>query len=174
MEDSFKRIHPKDINENFIELIGYDWMLITAGEIESFNTMTAAWGGTGFLWNKAVAFIFVRPQRYTYEFTEKYENFTLCFFDETYRDILKFCGTHSGRDVDKVKECELTPCKTRGSGIYFKESRLVLECKKLYYDDINPENFIDKGLEKIYAMKDYHRIYIGEVVDCFIKKEELK
>jgi flavin reductase (DIM6/NTAB) family NADH-FMN oxidoreductase RutF len=167
MNENFIKIDPKEINENIFNLIGKDWMLITAGNIESFNTMTASWGGFGILWNKSVAYIFIRPQRFTYSFTEKFDQFTLCFFNDKYRDILKFCGTKSGRDTDKIKETGLLPKETELGNIYFKQSKLIIECKKLYFDDLKPENFIDKSIEKNYPKQDYHRLYIGEIINCF-------
>ena len=98
-----------EINENAVKLIGKEWMLITAGNMENYNTMTASWGNIGFLWGKPVATIYVRPQRYTLEYIEREECFTLSFFPEQYRKALNICGTKSGRDTDKVKEAGLTP-----------------------------------------------------------------
>ncbi len=143
-------------------------MLITAGNIKSFNTMTASWGGLGVLWNKNVAFIFIRPQRYTYGFAERSGFFTLSFFGEEYRDALNFCGSHSGRDVNKMEHTGLIPVETDRGNVYFSQARTVMECRKLYAGDILPEQFIDRALEKkIYPSKDYHRFYIGEIVKCF-------
>ena len=103
-----KKIAPKDIDKNVIKLIGQDWMLVTAGDQEKFNMMTASWGSMGYLWNKPVVMVFVRPQRYTFEFTEKKDEFTLSFFDEKYRHALNVCGSVSGRDVNKVQESART------------------------------------------------------------------
>jgi flavin reductase (DIM6/NTAB) family NADH-FMN oxidoreductase RutF len=165
----FKPIKATDFPGNPVQLIGYDWMLITAGNIDHFNTMTAAWGGLGFLWKKPMATIFIRPQRYTYEFTEKYREFTLSFFDKEYLSALQLCGTKSGRDMDKVKEAGLTPLVSEHGNIYFEEARLVIECEKVYYDDINPGHFIDTSIEKNYPLKDYHRMYIGFIINCLVK-----
>lgn len=154
-------------NLNPFNLIGNDWMLITSGKKENFNTMTASWGALGVLWNKKVAFCFVRPQRYTFEFMEENENFTLSFFEDRYKDALKICGRKSGRDCDKVKEANLTPCFSDG-GIYFKEAKMVLVCKKIYSQFINPECIIEKDLEKNYEMKDYHKMFVGEIKECLV------
>ncbi|NLC68454.1 MAG: flavin reductase family protein [Clostridiaceae bacterium] len=143
-------------------------MLITAGTKDNFNTMTASWGGLGVLWEENVSFCFVRPQRYTYEFLEKSDYYTLCFFDEWGREALEYCGTHSGREVDKVAGARLTPAEDNGV-VYFIEARLVLICRKIYYQDIMPENFLDKEIEKFYSDKDYHRMYIGRVEKCLLK-----
>jgi len=143
-------------------------MLITAGDDKGFNTMTASWGGLGVLWNKSVAFTFIRKQRYTYEFTEDNDLFTLCFFDEDYRNALSICGSKSGRDIDKVKETGLTPVHIDGT-TYFDEARLVLVCKKQYFQDIDPKNFLNADIEKNYPAKDYHRMYIGEIVKVLVR-----
>ncbi len=156
------------IDENIFKLIGSDWMLITAGTEDSFNTMTASWGGLGVLWNKPVSYIFVRPQRYTYEFLEKNKSYSLSFFDEKYRKALSLCGSKSGRDLDKVKEAGLTPVVSDDGIVHFAEAKLVLECSKLYYQDIDPSHFLDKAIEQFYN-KDYHRMYIGEIKNI-IKK----
>jgi flavin reductase (DIM6/NTAB) family NADH-FMN oxidoreductase RutF len=150
------------IDESVFKLIGDDWMLVTSGNINSFNTMTASWGGMGVLWNKPVSYIFIRPTRYTYEFLEKNETYTLSFFTEKYRKALSLCGSKSGRDTDKVKEAGLTPEETVKDMVSFKEAKLVIECKKLYFQDINPANFLDASINKMYN-NDYHRMYIGEI-----------
>jgi flavin reductase (DIM6/NTAB) family NADH-FMN oxidoreductase RutF len=144
-------------------------MLITAGQADDFNTMTAAWGGIGFLWNKPMATIFIRPQRYTYEFVENNETFSLCFFEKEHHGILQFCGTKSGRDTDKVAETGLIPLTSALGNIYFEQARLVLECQKVYFDDIKPEGFLDPALNKIYPQHDFHRMYIGFINNCMIK-----
>ena len=100
----FKEIKPEELEFNPFRLIGKDWMLITAGTEEKFNTMTASWGSVGILWNKPAVTIYVRPTRYTYEFVEKYDEFTISFFSEEYRSALNFCGSKSGRDYDKALE----------------------------------------------------------------------
>jgi flavin reductase (DIM6/NTAB) family NADH-FMN oxidoreductase RutF len=102
MNSEFLTIKPDQITDNVFKLIGSDWMLITAGTLHEFNTMTASWGGMGVLWNKNVCWCVIRPHRYTYRFTEDADRFTLSFFEEEHRGILKFCGTRSGRDVDKL------------------------------------------------------------------------
>lgn len=165
--NSHIKFSPSDLNENVFKLLDKDWMLITAGEAENYNTMTASWGGFGVLWNKPVAFIFIRPQRHTFSFTERCNSFTLSFFDERYREALNFCGSKSGRDYDKAKETGLTPLSVN-KNVAFAESRLILECTKLYLQDINPEGFIDKELiAKIYPSSDFHRMYVGEIVNAY-------
>lgn len=112
----------KDLTENFFEAIGKEWMLVTSGSKEKFNTMTASWGGIGFLWNKAVAFIFIRPERYTYEFIEKNDMLTLSFLGSGNRSIYNICGSKSGRDTDKIKESGLLPLTTPDGNMTFEQA----------------------------------------------------
>lgn len=166
-----KRIEIKDLTENFFETISKEWMLITAGTPEHFNTMTASWGGIGFLWNKPVAFVFIRPERYTYEFAEKNEYLTLSFLGDENRQIHNICGSKSGRDTDKVQETGLKPLPTPEGNITFEQSRLTLECRKLYSRMLEPESFIDKQpLEKWYSENNgMHKMYIVEIVNVWKK-----
>lgn len=158
-----KQIEINEFSENPFKLIGSDWMLITAKKGDKTNMMTASWGGVGILWNKPVATIYVRPQRYTKEFIDNEEYFSLCVLPEDYRQILNYCGTKSGRDEDKIAETKLTIDESEKAPI-FKESRLVLICKKLYAQDLTEQSFIDKSLvEKNYQAKDFHTMYIAEI-----------
>lgn len=166
----FKKTDVEILKDNPFKLMDKDWMLITAGTLDSFNAMTASWGGVGVLWNKKVAFCFVRPTRYTYQFMEKYEFFTLTFFKEEFREILNLCGEKSGRDTDKTKETGLKPLKSPNNSIYFEQARLVFECKKIYCDGIKPELFLDDKIHKAYLLKDYHRMYIGEILNCLVSE----
>lgn len=166
-----QKINPKEIDENVIRLIGDEWMLVAAGDREKFNMMTASWGSMGFLWNKPVVMVFVRPQRYTYEFTEKEDMLTLSFFGEQYRRALNVCGSVSGRDTDKVKESGLTPYFTEAGNPAFEEASLVLECRKLYVDFLKEEAFVDsKIVDAQYKQKDFHKMYVVEIVNAWVKK----
>lgn len=170
MKNSFNKIEPGEIEGNPFKLIGADWMLITAGGSDSYNTMTASWGGMGVFWNRNVVWCVIRPQRYTYEFMEKADTFTLSFFDEEYRDALMVCGTKSGRNIDKAAETGLTPVDGNLDGTTaFKEARLVIECRKIYFQDLVPRNFVDPSIDENYPQKDYHRMYFGEIVNCWVK-----
>ena len=166
----FTKIDPKEIQENVFSLIGDRWMLITAGTKEKCNTMTASWGGLGVLWGKPVATVYIRPQRYTMEFVEGSEFFTLAFFREEYRKTLALCGSQSGRDVDKVKACGFTVAEAEGGAPYFAQAELVLVCKKAYWQDMDPAHFLDPEIETHYAQRDYHRIFIGEIVEALRKE----
>lgn len=161
----------KGIQENAAKLIGSDWMLITAGTGKDYNTMTASWGGLGNLWNKPVSFIFVRPHRHTYRFVEREDYFSLCFFDEQYREVLNYCGSQSGRDVDKAGVTGLKAVEFSGKTVYFEQARLVLICRKIYFQDIQPGFFVDPSIGALYPMRDYHRMYIGEIVNTLVLQD---
>jgi flavin reductase (DIM6/NTAB) family NADH-FMN oxidoreductase RutF len=161
-------VSPYELRDNFFDAVDNGWMLITAGDEQNFNTMTASWGSFGILWNMPIAQIFIRPQRYTYQFVEQSSYYTLCFFDEKWRKALNFCGAKSGRKYDKPKETGLIPAAT-GHGIAFQQARMVLECRKLYADNLKPEQFIDKGIiRKNYPKSDFHRFFIGEIVNVYL------
>lgn len=143
------------------------WLLLTAGDFESgkFNAMTVGWGSFGVMWNKPFAQVVVRPTRHTYEFMEAFDSFTLTAFPETQRSALQLLGTKSGRDGDKITEAGLTPeAASVVSSPGFAEAELVVECKKIYWDDMNPDRFLVPEIGKCYGENDFHRIYFGEIV----------
>ncbi len=159
----FKTISTKDFTTDPFTMIGTQWMLITAGDENGCNTMTASWGAMGVIWNKSVAHCYVRPTRHTLGYLDESAFFTLSFFSEKYRDALAYCGKHSGRDGDKAKACGLTPVHENGY-TYFAEADTVLVCRKLYRQQFDPACFIDTAVEENnYPLKDYHYHYIGEI-----------
>ncbi|RKX27879.1 MAG: flavin reductase family protein [Candidatus Zixiibacteriota bacterium] len=169
MINKLRPTDPCSINDNVFKAISSDWMLVTAGDLQSYNTMTASWGAFGELWHKKICICFVRPTRYTFKFMEQTDAFTLSFFDESFRDVLKYCGTKSGRDVNKMSFPELTAVAGTTDSVYFAESRLVMECRKIYTHDLDPNRFIDSEIQDEYPRRDYHRMYIGEIIQCLIK-----
>lgn len=168
---AFKEITPKEITNNPFELIGDEWALVTSGSKDKFNTMTVSWGGVGIMWGKPVTFAFIRPQRYTFEFIEKNGFFTMSFFEESMRDALKFCGSKSGRDYDKVKETGLTPTFTEDGIPYFEQAKLVLVCKKMYGQFLNEESIIDSEQVSKWYNGDYHKMYVSEIVKVLTKTD---
>ncbi len=155
----------ENLQMNPFTKIGKEWGLVTAGNIEKSNTMTVSWGGVGVLWNKNVVFIFIRESRYTKEFIDNGETFSLAFLDEEYRSALNFCGSKSGRDFDKWKEAGLTPAEKDGV-IYPKEAKLAFICKKMAAMPFSAEQFIDETLDsKWYSDHDMHTMYVGEILE---------
>ena len=166
----FQERSVQDLTMNPFEKVNKQWMLITAGDEKGFNTMTASWGGLGVIWQKPVATVYLRPQRYTKEFVDKNEYFTVSFYGEAHRKALQLCGTLSGRDTDKTAQAGLTPYFVDGTAA-FAEAELILVCRKLYQQELRPELFTDAGLEQaMYPEKDYHTMYIGEIVKVLQKQ----
>ena len=169
----FRTIEPEQIKDNPFKLVGADWMLITAGPPEAYNTMTGGWGGVGVLWRKNVCWCVIRPVRYTYEFMERADSFTLCFFDDSLKPALELCGTKSGRDIDKAAAAGLTPIPGELAGTTcFAEARMVIELRKIYFHDLDPAHFLDPSIDDNYPQRDYHRMYFGEVVNVRIKRQD--
>ena len=161
---NFTVMRPDEFQRSPFYQIGKKWMLITAEDKTGVNAMTASWGGLGVMWGKNVAFIAVRPQRFTKNVIDNSDSFSLCFFPEDYRETLSYMGTVSGREEDKVKKSGLTICH-EGKTPYFQEARTVLLCKKLYAQQLEPGCFLVPGLkEQWYEEEDYHTMYIAEIV----------
>ena len=169
MKERFVEIDPDKLEENPFRLIGKEWMLVTAGSKEDYNTMTASWGGLGFMWEKRIAFCMVRPTRYTYQFMERFDRYTLSFFDKKYKKALNYCGSHSGRDVDKAAGAGITPAG-EGDAVWFAEARLVLVCRKIFTGDVDPSRLLDRKIEEFYPLKDYHRLYFGEIEAALVRE----
>ena len=165
-----KEISIEQLKVNPVTLIGGEWALLTAGNKENgFNTMTVSWGHIGELWNKPTTVVYVRPQRYTKEFVDANDTFTLTFFDGNYMKELGYLGKVSGRDEDKIAKSGLHVEMVDGQPT-FEEASQVLVCKKLYHDTMKPENFYGtEEDEKWYLDKDYHTMYIAEIVAAYEK-----
>ena len=169
-----KEIEFSALQMNPMTLIAKEWMLLTAGcEDRGYNTMTASWGHLGAIWGQGgglpTAVCYVRPQRYTKEFMDREELYTLCFFPEEYKKALGYLGSHSGRDGDKVAQVGLTPVFEDGY-TYFAEAKLVLVCRKLYQAPLVQEGFVDKSIiDQCYPGGDFHDMYIGEIVKVLTK-----
>lgn len=167
---NFEPISVNDFSPRIFDLWLKQWMLLTSGSYKNnhYNTMTVAWGSIGAMWNKPFVQVVVRPTRFTFEFMEKYQTFTLCAFREEYRNDLQLLGTKSGRDGDKIAETRLEVIAAQKvDAPVFRQAELVIECKKLYWQDLDPENFLNPGIEKNYPRKDYHRIYFGQIEGIF-------
>ena len=160
---TMKEIKPEELSENPFKLIGSDWLLVVAEKEKRVNMLTASWGQVGVMWGKPVVNIFIRQSRFTKTYLDSGETFTLCVLPSEMRDVYNFCGSKSGRDFDKVKETGLS-VEHDGQYPYFKESRLVFECKKLYEQIVSESAFLDKELyKKWYPTDDLHTQYIAEI-----------
>lgn len=168
---AFKKIDIAELNFNPFSKIGKEWMLLTSGTAENFNTMTASWGQLGVLWNKNVLTCYIRPNRYTYGYIEDNELFTASFLGEEYRKALAFCGSHSGRDCDKMAETGLSAVELDGA-VGIEQADMVIVCRKLYSYDLCKDGFLtDDGIDEQFFSKDpYHRAYIAEIVGVYISE----
>jgi flavin reductase (DIM6/NTAB) family NADH-FMN oxidoreductase RutF len=166
---NFKEINIKELNINPFE-IKTKWMLVTGGNELGVNTMTASWGGFGVMWQKEVAFVVIRPQRYTKEFVDANESFSLCFFDKGYKKQLSYLGEVSGRDEDKISNSGLTVAYNNGVP-YFEEAERVLIVKKLYAQPMGEEFFINEKISgQWFPQKDFHTLYVAEITKVLIKE----
>lgn len=166
----YRKLSADKIPGNFVKMLSEDWMLITAGNKDKFNMMTASWGGFGVLYNKPVVFCFINPARYTYKIMETQgDTFTLTFYTEMYRDALNYCGTKSGKDEDKVKGSGLTPVQMPNGSMAFEQAWMIIECKKLVSQSLNPDAINDNEVKANWLDKPMHKMYIGEIVNVWVK-----
>lgn len=165
----YKRIAADKIPGNIIKMLSEDWMLITAGNNQQFNMMTASWGGLGMLYGKPTATCFINPTRFTYQLMEKNDTYTLTFYTEAYRDALKYCGSNSGKNADKVKGSGLTPITTPEGSKAFGEAWLIIECRKLVSQSLMPEAISDTKIKEEWVGKQLHKMYIGEIINVWVK-----
>ena len=166
---SYRTVKPEELTGNVFNMIGRDWMLVCAEKNDKFNAMTASWGGLGVLWRKNVAFVFVRPQRYTYEFLEKTDKMTLSFFGEEYRDALRICGTKSGRECNKIAEAGLTPFSVNDGCTAFREANVIMECTKMYAGFLREEDIVDPAVMNEYKNGDFHKMYVVSIDRILVK-----
>lgn len=150
------------------------WLVLTGGDYYAgkYNSMIVGWGGFGTIWKKPFALVLVRPQRYTYEFMEQFDSYTLSALPKKYRAELELLGTKSGRDLDKFASTGLTPIPSNHiSAPGLDEAELIIECRKIYWQDLDPNNFLVPYISKQYPLKDYHRIYFSEILSISGTKE---
>lgn len=167
--EEFNQIDVEKIPGNIIKMLGKDWMLITAGNGNNFNMMTASWGGLGMMFGKPTAFSFVFPARNTYSLLRNSDTYTLSFYPEAYRDVLKMCGSKSGKDTDKVKESGLTPITTPSGSKAFNEAWLIIECRKTLTQPLFKDGLNNESLKNEYSSKDLPTLFGGEIINAWIK-----
>ena len=166
-----RAVDPKTLKPEVYQAFGTQYALLTAGDRDCCNTMTIGWCQLGRLWNQPVCTVYVRPERYTYEFTEKHDYFTVSVMPLEAKQTMAFCGSKSGRDVDKIKECGLTLCYGKEDAPFFDEAELVLVCKKIYMQDLEPNGVLeDEKILSFYGENGgWHRMYVGRVEEAYLK-----
>ena len=159
------------LTPEILRVFGQQNPLLTAGDRSGLNTMTIGWCQLGRLWSVPVCTVFVRPERYTYQFMESRDYFTVSVLPPELKKITAFCGSRSGRDVDKVKECGLTVRCGAGDAPFFDEAEWVLVCRKLYAQDMDPAAMLDgEIILPYYGEKGgWHRMYVGQVVEAYAR-----
>ena len=193
-ENGFKKFNVKeDFTEN-----GFQWFhdaeLLAAGDKEKSNAMTIGWGGIGTLWGRTALTVYVAEKRYTKEFMDKAEYFTVMAFDvkdskgrssESHQarldgrvvteldavKVLNYMGTKSGRDGDKAQALGLHTAYTANGTPYYTEATMVIECKIMYAAPFDPQYFKSDAPKNMYANfpAGIHSMYIGEVVNAWKK-----
>lgn len=167
--NAFRETKPEEFQISPFAKIGNDWMLVTAERVGIVNSMTASWGGLGVLWAKNVAYVVIRPQRYTKEFVDAAGTFSLSFFGRDARQMLNYMGSISGRAENKVEKASLTVVREDGIP-YFDEASTVLLCRKMAAQRLDPACFLDPVIDaKFYPEKDYHTLYIAEVTKILMR-----
>jgi len=174
-EQLFLKIDAEQLKDNVFKLVGKDWTCITAGNDSLFNSMTASFGGWGILFNKPVTWCILRANRYTLELIRKEKKYTMCYFDDKYKNELLLFGSKSGRNSNKMKETKLTAIKTPEGNIAYKEARLIIECKLSQITTVKPEDFYSEDAKKFIVeacneLKDCHKLVFGEITAIWIKK----
>ena len=162
-----KEINIYDLKFDFNDYI--QGFLVTSGSFEKHNMLTAGWGNLGAFWNRPTMTVYIRKSRYTYQFIDNNDYFTCSFFDQKQAaDIIKLCGSKSGRDINKTEACDLHPINLAG-GIGFSEAKLIVVCRKLHHFDVNANDFDDSNMgNKTYPHHDFHRGYIGEIIKAYV------
>lgn len=165
-----KLIKPEELTRNPFQMIGKDWLLLTAKKDDKVNTMTASWGGVGIMWGKLVAYIFIRPTRYTKEFVDAGTHLSISVLNDSHRKILSYFGTVSGRDEDKIGKSGLGISEEDGVP-YFSDSEIALICRKLYAQPMDAEFLIDTSIdERWYPKKDWHTMYVVEIEKVMVSE----
>lgn len=164
----FIEVDVKELSLEPVSLWSDTWMLMTAGDMNDCNMMTVGWGSIGCMWSKPFVQVVVRPQRYTREYMDDFDTFTLCAFPEDYRNDLAKLGAISGRERDKLAETSLTLRESaKVAAPSYNEANLILECRKVYRQMMEPAGFIDESIDSNYPANDYHVIYFGEILAAF-------
>lgn len=157
-----------EFSTDVLSVFDKKWALLTAGDSDNFNAMTISWGGLGTIWGKPVATVYVRTSRYTHDFMDAKEFFTVGFYPEECKRILGVLGSKSGRDMDKMKESGLTPVQA-GESMSFKEAEVTLVCRKLFKQQLNVANMPEDVAKAMYQGQAPHDMYIGEIVEIIRK-----
>lgn len=171
----FRQIEPAEIDESVFKLVGEDFTVITSGGISDYNSMVASWGGWGILFNNPVTWCFLRANRYTLEYIKANGTYTMCYFDDPYKEDIMIFGAKSGRDTDKMEEHPMLAVATPGGGVAYKEAKLIIECRITGLTTVSPDDFYTaEGREFIEGgfaeAQDFHKLVFGDITSVWVKK----
>lgn len=172
-ENGFKKI---DVKEDFTEN-GFQWFhdaeLLAAGNKEKSNAMTIGWGGIGTLWGRTALTVYVAEKRYTKQFMDEADYFTVMTFDVKNSKVLRYMGTKSGRDGNKAEVLGLHTAYTANGTPYYTEATMVIECKIMYAAPFDPQYFKSDVPKNMYSNfpPGLHTMYIGEVIGAWEKDQ---
>jgi flavin reductase (DIM6/NTAB) family NADH-FMN oxidoreductase RutF len=174
-DELFVSVAPTELSGNVFQLVGQDFMVITAGTETDYNSMTASWGGWGILFNEPATWCFLRASRYTLEYMKREKTYTMTYFDEPYKDQIMLFGSSSGRDSDKMKKHTLTVVKTPLGNISYKEAKLIIECELIQITTVQPDDFYtEEGktfvVDAYKEVKAYHKLVLGKITNVWVKK----
>ena len=167
-----EKINIFDVNENAAKLFKVDNPIAVFGDINSHNGLTVAWGTLGCLWSKDIATVYVKPNRYSFEFANNCEYFSIIWFNEQQRkEINRIYGSMSGRDVNKEVLAGLTPVEL-DNAVGYKEASLIIICKKIYQNPIVKESILSEEVvnKPLYQDGLFHNEYFGEIVSVYKRK----
>ena len=140
-------------------------LLATSGADGKANAMTIGWGMVGVIWGKPIFTVLVRPSRHTYKLLEESDSFTVCVPAQAQFEAVDFCGTRSGRDYDKFRECNMAvEPSTQISAPGIAGCSVIYECQVVHTNDVIPANLTDEIKTSAYAGGDFHRVYYGEIL----------
>jgi flavin reductase (DIM6/NTAB) family NADH-FMN oxidoreductase RutF len=166
-EQEMKAVNEMEIAQRAVELIKGGAFLVVQAKGRK-NVMTIGWAMFGYVWGKSVMMVAVRNSRFTHGIIEEADSFTVSVPTGNMQKETSFCGSKSGREFDKFKECKLATTKAQKvSTPVLKIPGYHYECKIIYKTPMEPK-FMDKDVEALYPQKDYHTLYFGEIVACYI------
>ena len=167
---AWQEIAPEEIDINAVKMIDKDWMVVSAGKEGDMNLMTISWGSIGELWNRPVMTVYVSTNRYTHEFMERNDCFTVTHFPESMRQKLAYLGRVSGRDEDKVAGAGLTVEFTELGNPIYAEADLAIECRKIYAQQFDRDR-LPEDVRQWYEKSNLgiHYFYVGEIVHVWKK-----
>jgi flavin reductase (DIM6/NTAB) family NADH-FMN oxidoreductase RutF len=157
--------HPALARETYERMTQEGILIASLDARGNLNPMTIGWGLFGLIWGRPMFQVLVRPSRYTYGCLEHTGDYTVNVLPEGLSDVAAVCGIESGRDLDKMAQCELTPLPSKriaSPGI--TQATIVFECMVVHYNDVQQSTFPEEIITDYYPEGDFHRVYFGQIM----------